>query len=460
MADRQPTKETNRKFGVPNTKGQSWKRKEAAGKRYVAKPHAQPKSEGAKVAGASDPGGAPGPGSTGSAAAVPASSWHGVATRATASAAPPTTGGHKRRRAGPVPGAATSTSLGAPPVQLAKSGTLVDSGAGVFGPQAGSANAGSPVLHLAVANVGNVHTGNGISQAIPVPPPQPPAVPLYRPPVAPALPQRSPRPALCHVLAPRDKPTTSEPDIEVPPSRSLYYHFDASSDNGRSPTFERVLPKNSLVERDNDWPWSLLILVVTAGLSFLGSGLYRSYLLLGLGLSMCACLAYVLASLIAPKVVHEYRRTLTITPGYFERTHPQLRIYQDLFKEPLFKATPMVLVHVEVESVYWDGNRWRLPNTEPELDDAAGRLVYSDFQIAVPEHLWASILASISRLTARDEEQVQISVDQAVRSLRPNVSSHYHNEFLGYTVDLSAAVMHAYRAQRYKLSGNWIPDRK
>lgn len=416
MADRDPPKEKNRKEGRGNPEGARWKRKEASAqkRKYVPRQHAQPRSEGAKVASAGDPTAAPGPGA-------------------------PT---------GPGPsGAAPALPILADPVDRGD-GT---GGAAGIGPLLADLPRPEDIVPVALRRDPGIHLpiGQVLPPQVPgdIGPPPPPLPPIHR---------RNLR------RVGNDGGHESrehEPDLEVAGVRRLYYHFTAHSDNLRAPAYERVLPKNSLVGRNNDFPWFLLAFVPVCGCLFLAAAIWHSVLLFGCGLVLCACLFIALANVAQPEVVQEYRRTLTITPRHFERTHPKLRVFQDSFKDPGFAAMSIVTIDITVESVYWDRVSWRLATTDAELTDAAERLQYLPVQITAPEHLWASIIAAVSRLDSRTEEQVEISVDQCIRSLRSNVSSHYQNELEGYTVDLAVAAMHAYRSMRYRQSGNWIPDR-
>lgn len=306
----------------------------------------------------------------------------------------------------------------------------VDSSAGAAGPAAVPvvpADGGVPAPPVPQGELAAVHADIGLPDA-------PRIVPLYRP------------RHVCH--------SSHDNKDEVVERGRLWYNFivsDVTSDGRVSELLShpRVLLGGGI---------QLYLLLAGVGLLLAGAsywytnGYTRVLLALAGAIITCGSIAS------AP---FEFRRTLDYRHVRFDRDHPKSRVFQDQSRDPTLPYTTFVNISVNVDFVYWDGTSWQplhwildwLRCTLFEFSRIGA--LYMPRQIEVPHHLWASIIAAISRLADRSEEQVQISVDQAVRSMRPHLTLQYQLELAGLTGDLSVASMHAYRAMKYRNLGNW-----
>lgn len=252
---------------------------------------------------------------------------------------------------------------------------------------------------------------------------------------------------------------TSEVDqdpvvIELDSGVNTYYNFEPEFKDGNV-TSEQLLESRTSGERKTLWPLvGVLALTLFSTFTLLvdyPGHVYVTYLKYLWGFyEMFKLFKYYFWGRL------EYRRFISVaSAGVTTPNHR--RVLQDSVREPTHDVHSVVEVQLTVKIVVWNGRSWtqnlnalerfRVKYFWPKLFGTV---------LKIPLDLWAAVLAAANRVAVREEQLVAMSVDNAIRGYRSQLSLDMRDEVQGLTGDVAVCAVHMYRAHRYRNSKNLL----
>lgn len=131
---------------------------------------------------------------------------------------------------------------------------------------------------------------------------------------------------------------------------------------------------------------------------------------------------------------------------------PGTRVFQDRHRDPDDDETYEVEITAKSYPVMiFLGRAMRRPDWLPSIPNLP------TMRTVVSDELLASMLASINRVTVRDEKLFEAACEQSLRGLRAHVAQAHLREFENLTGDAVTFCLQINRCMWYRNQGNWIP---
>lgn len=237
-----------------------------------------------------------------------------------------------------------------------------------------------------------------------------------------------------------------------------YVHYNFSADiAGGNVTSETLLPAITARTKHSILPWVRLLL--HAFLSVVFRAIHIHWIVeVVLGVVFAVELFLLFKLYFWQRL--EYRRNIKITS---DETHDgtKRRVLQDTVRDPTYTKHGRVKLSASVGVVSWNGSYWS--SDLSWLSFWRVKLFWTDLlgmEIVVPLELWTSIMAAVNRIAVREEALNAMSIDQAIRGMRSQLSMHNVAEIGGATGDIGTACIHMLRVHYYRNSKNVVLARK